>query len=57
MTESQPAPDDEDREQSGHATGLADQEGRSGIDTSPVSWVIQTSPSVATAMPAIGYLR
>ena len=37
MTETQPGPDDEDREQSGHATGLSDEEGRSGIDTSPTN--------------------
>ena len=37
MTETQPGrePEDEVHEQAGHATGLSDQDGRSGIDTSP----------------------
>ena len=35
MTAPDQDPQDESREQSGHATGMSDEGGRSGIDTSP----------------------
>ena len=39
MTDTQPDPESQDQaqEESGHATGYADAEGRSGIDTSPAN--------------------